>query len=172
MNEFKTPKLDLAEIRARLAEGRRPAFWKSLEEVAETDAFKAYLTHEFPRLADVLEGYSISRRAFMKLAGASLALAGLSACGGPPQEEILPYVHAPTDLVLGKPLFFATAITLGGFATGVLVESREGRPIKVEGNSQHPASLGATDVFAQASVLQLWDPDRSQAVNHRGRISN
>jgi MoCo/4Fe-4S cofactor protein with predicted Tat translocation signal len=172
MNEFKTPKLDLAEIRARLAEGRRPTFYKSLDEVAETDAFKAHVTHEFPRLADVIEGYSISRRAFMKLAGASLALAGLSACGGPPQEEILPYVHAPTDLVLGKPLFFATAVTLGGFATGVLVESREGRPIKVEGNSQHPASLGATDVFAQASVLQLWDPDRSQAVNHRGRISN
>ena len=77
----------------------------------------------------------------------------------------------PRRLVPGKPLFFATALPLSGFATGVLAESHMGRPTKIEGNPQHPASLGATDVFAQASVLTLYDPDRSQAVQQAGRIS-
>ena len=102
--------------------------------------------------------------------GASLALAGVSACTRQPAETIVPYVRAPEEIVPGRPLFFATAVTLGGYATGVLVESHEGRPTKIEGNPEHPASLGATDIFAQASILGLYDPDRSQALTHAGDI--
>ena len=103
--------------------------------------------------------------------GASLALAGLSACTRQPEEKIVPYVRAPEGSVPGKPLFFATAVPLGGFAHGVVVESHEGRPTKIEGNPKHPASLGATDAFTQASVLTLYDPDRSQVAINVGRIS-
>ena len=105
----------------------------------------------------------MDRRAFLKTMAASAALAG-AGCSGPPQEKILPYVQMPEMLVPGRPLFYASSFMRRGLAHGVLVESNMGRPTKVEGNPQHPASLGATDVFAQASILQLWDPDRSQAV--------
>ncbi len=117
----------------------------------------------------------MSRRRFLQLMGASLALAGLSGCGSaapaPTNEKIVPYVKQPEEIIPGKPLFFATAMPLAGFASGVLVESHEGRPTKIEGNPDHPASLGATDAFAQASILTLYDPDRSQVVAHAGRIS-
>ena len=109
--------------------------------------------------------------------GASLALAGVSGCSHQPAEKIVPYVRAPEEIVPGKPLFFATALTLGGYAIGVLVESHMGRPTKVEGNELHPASLGATDPFAQAADPDLYDPDRSQVVHradgrdqHLGRL--
>ncbi len=105
------------------------------------------------------------------MAAASLGLAGLSGCGlKPPQETIVPYVRAPAELVPGNPLYFATTMTLGGDAVGLLVESHEGRPTKIEGNQSHPASLGAADAMAQASVLSLYDPDRSQTVLYRGQI--
>ncbi len=113
----------------------------------------------------------VGRREFFKVMGTSLALAGLSACTQRPVEKIVPYVRQPEEIVPGNPLFFATAISLGGVATGVLVESHMGRPTKVEGNPQHPASLGATDAFAQASVLTLYDPDRAQTVSREGQIS-
>src|SRR5579863_1075700 len=102
--------------------------------------------------------------------GASLALAGLSACTRQPTETIMPYVRQPEEVIPGKPLFFATAVPLAAVAAGVLVESHLGRPTKVEGNPDHPASLGATDVFAQASVLELYDPDRSQTLTYLGDI--
>src|SRR5205823_3485745 len=92
----------------------------------------------------------LSRREFLKLMGGPLALAGLSACTKQPLEKIVPYVRQPEEIVPGRPLFFATAMTLGGYARGILVESHEGRPTKIEGNPDHPASLGATDVFMQA----------------------
>src|SRR5581483_7070807 len=115
----------------------------------------------------------VNRREFLRLMGASLALAGLSGCiTARPKEEIVPYVQAPENLVPGKPLFFATAMPLSGFATGLLVENHLGRPTKVEGNLQHPASLGATDVFAQASVLTLYDPDRAQTLTYLGDIQS
>jgi molybdopterin-containing oxidoreductase family iron-sulfur binding subunit len=108
--------------------------------------------------------------------GASLALAGLSGClspsPAPSNEKIVPYVTQPEEVVPGRPLFFATAMPLGGFARGVVAESHMGRPTKIEGNPQHPASLGAADVFMQASVLNLYDPDRSQAIHNAGIISN
>jgi molybdopterin-containing oxidoreductase family iron-sulfur binding subunit len=102
--------------------------------------------------------------------GASLALAGVSACTRQPTEKIVPYVRQPEELVPGKPLFFATAMAIGGVATGLLVESHEGRPTKVEGNPDHPGSLGATDVFAQAAILALYDPDRAQTLTNLGEI--
>ena len=114
-------------------------------------------------------GPPLDRRQFMQLAGASLAVSGLASCGRPPREVNLPYVHAPEHLVPGQPLFYATALPLDGFGRGVLVESDMGRPTKVEGNPEHPASRGGTDIFAQAAVLDLWDPDRSQQPLHQGR---
>ena len=114
--------------------------------------------------------HSAERRAFMKLLAASMALAG-AGCSGPPQEVIVPYVDMPERMVPGRPLYYATAFVHRGYAQGVLVESNMGRPTKVEGNPQHPASLGATSVFAQASVLQLWDPDRSQTVRQGETLS-
>ena len=140
--------------------------------MAATPEFEDLLQREFPRQAigwsedeDRVDG----RRNFLKLMGASLALAGLTACTRQPTEHIMPYVRQPEDLIPGKPLFYATATTLGGVANGVLAESHEGRPTKMEGNPEHPATLGACDAFRQASVLQLYDPDRAQAVTHGGR---
>ncbi|MGH8019607.1 MAG: 4Fe-4S dicluster domain-containing protein [Opitutaceae bacterium] len=104
----------------------------------------------------------LSRRRFLVIMSASLGLAGMAGCGRPPREKILPYVTAPESVVPGKPLFFATAMPWEGYARGILVESHLGRPTKVEGNPDHPASLGATDAITQASVLSLYDPDRSR----------
>ncbi|MGH7425859.1 MAG: TAT-variant-translocated molybdopterin oxidoreductase, partial [Candidatus Methylomirabilales bacterium] len=162
--------LDLALIRSRLAGLRGQEYWRSLEELAETEAFQEFVHREFPQDASVWID-PIGRRAFLKLMGAALALAGLGACTRQPDEKIVPYVRAPEDIIPGQPLFFATALTLGGIATGVLVESHMGRPTKIEGNPKHPASLGATDAFAQASVLTLYDPDRSQVLTKAGAIS-
>ena len=167
----KTIPLDLAAIRTRLQATHGQQYWRSLEEVANTTEFQTFLHREFPEQASEWHD-SVSRRRFLQLMGASLALAGLGACGRQPEEKIMPYVQAPEAIMVpGQPLYYATAMTLGGMAMGVLAESHMGRPTKIEGNPQHPASLGATDVFAQASVLTLYDPDRSQAVTHRGRIS-
>ena len=114
----------------------------------------------------------INRREFLRLMGASLALTGLAGCSlQQPVEQIVPYVRQPEELTPGEPLFYATAMTLGGYAQGLLVESREFRPTKVEGNPLHPASLGASDIFAQASVLSLYDPDRAKNVLYNGQIS-
>lgn len=163
------PPLDLAAIRARLASNGQ-AYWRSLEEVAGTKSFQEFLHREFPVDASVWED-GVSRRHFLKIMGASFALAGLGSCMRMPEEKIVPYVRAPEEMVPGIPLFYATAMTLGGYAIGLLVESHEGRPTKIEGNPLHPASLGATDLFAQASILTLYDPDRSQTVINAGEIS-
>ncbi len=163
--------LELSAVRAHLNGVKGKAYWRSLDELSETDEFEALLFNEFPRQAAALPD-KVTRRTFVKLMGASLAMAGLSGCGAwrQPQETIVPYVESPEFIVPGKPLFFATAMELGGVAMGLLVENHMGRPTKVEGNPDHPASLGATDVFTQASVLGLYDPDRSQAVMNQGRI--
>ncbi len=165
-------RVDLAAIRRKLASATGKQYWRSLEELAETDDFEWFLHNEFPRQSAAFgEGANgIERRDFLKLMGASLALAGLSACTRQPEEKIVPYVRQPEQIIPGRPLFFATAIPLGGIASGVLVESHMGRPTKVEGNPDHPASLGATDAFAQAAVLTLYDPDRSQVITNVGDI--
>ncbi len=161
--------LDLGAIRAKLAERQGRHYWRSLEEVAGTEEFAAFLHAEFPQQAEQWSD-GVGRRQFLKLMGASLALAGVSACTRQPAEKIYPYVKAPEEIVPGEPLFFATAMPVMGFASGVLVESHLGRPTKIEGNPEHPASLGATDAFAQASVLTLYDPDRSQVVRNVAEI--
>lgn len=163
-------RIDLAKIRARLAGTRGQHYWRSLEEVAETEEFKEFLHREFPKGASEWDD-SVSRRSFLKIMGASLALAGLTACRRQPVERIAPYVQAPEDFVPGKPLFFASAASLGGYATGVLVESHEFRPTRIDGNPNHPASLGGADVFTQAEILTMYDPDRSQQVLNDGAAS-
>ena len=110
----------------------------------------------------------VDRRAALQWLASGAALA-LASCGRP-AEEIVPYVEMPERLTPGIPLQFATALSLAGYARGVIVTSVEGRPIKVEGNPHHPASLGATDVFAQATVLTLYDPDRAKAVRQGDQI--
>lgn len=168
----KPEQLNLAAIRKRLEGARGREYWRSLEELAETEGFDELLHREFPRQASewVDNADGDSRRTFLKLMGASLGLAGLSACTKQPTEHIMPYVRQPAELIPGKPLFFATAMPFSGGATGLLVESHEGRPTKAEGNPEHPATLGACDIFAQASVLQLYDPDRSQVLSCDGEI--
>jgi MoCo/4Fe-4S cofactor protein with predicted Tat translocation signal len=147
-------------------------WWRTLEERAGDPAFRDFLQHEFPSLLPDFDAASdpVARRSFLKLLGASLGLAGVGACTRQPLEKIVPYVRQPEEIIPGKPLFFATAMPLGGVAAGLLVESHEGRPTKIEGNPLHPGSLGATDVFAQASILDLYDPDRSQTLRNFGEI--
>src|SRR6184192_3530566 len=161
--------MDFSAIRSRLAGAEGRLYWRSLGELADTPQFREYLHREFPEQASEWNDPK-GRRQFLKLMSASLALAGVGACTKQPPEKIIPYVRQPEDLVPGKPLFFATALPFAGVAAPVLVESHEGRPTKVEGNPQHPASLGATDAFAQADVLTLYDPDRAQTVMYRGEV--
>jgi molybdopterin-containing oxidoreductase family iron-sulfur binding subunit len=161
-------RLDLEEVRERLRTKKGPEYWRSLDELAETPEFEDLLHREFPRFASEWPA-GVSRRGFLQLTSASLALAGLTGCTRQPLEKIIPYVRQPEQLIPGKPLFFATALTHAGYATGVLAESHQGRPTKIEGNPDHPASLGSTDCFAQAAVLTLYDPERSQSILHNGR---
>ncbi len=160
--------LDLEGARERLAGSRGRDYWRSLEELAGDPAFEDLLRREFPRQASEW-GDGLDRRRFLQLAGASLALAGL-ACTRQPLERIVPYVRQPEGTIPGRPKLYATAMILGGYATGILVESHEGRPTKIEGNPDHPASLGATDALAQALVLGLYDPDRSQVLTELGEM--
>ncbi|HVS09224.1 MAG TPA: 4Fe-4S dicluster domain-containing protein, partial [Planctomycetota bacterium] len=147
------------------ADARRQ--WRSLRELSPQPAAPA----ESPRHDQVGAAGDLARREVLQLAGASLALAGLGACTRQPPETILPYASSPESIVPGKPLFFATAMPFASGALGILVESHMGRPTKIEGNPDHPSSLGAADVFAQAAVLGLCDPERSKAILHRGSIS-
>src|SRR5579864_4285656 len=167
----KKDKLDLASATAEIQKKNGPEFWRSLEELAGSSDFKEMMHREFPKGASEWLD-AVSRRGFLKLMGSSLALAGMTACTKQPFESIVPYVRQPEEFTPGRPMFYATAFTLGGYATPLLVTSREFRPIKIEGNDRHQASQGATDVFAQASLLDLYDPDRSQNVLHLGDISD
>jgi molybdopterin-containing oxidoreductase family iron-sulfur binding subunit len=160
---------DIQALRARLEDTRGRQYWRSLEALSETADFKEFLHREFPQNASEWLD-PVGRRGFLKLMGASLALAGVSACTRQPDEAIVPYVRQPEELVPGKPLFFATAMPFAGSGAGLLVESHEGRPTKIEGNPDHPSSRGATDLFAQAAILGLYDPDRSQTITHLGEI--
>jgi molybdopterin-containing oxidoreductase family iron-sulfur binding subunit len=154
------------------ANDAKKRFWRGLDELAETQEYKDFLHHEYPYGA-AKEVNSMGRRDVLKLMAASAALAGLTACTKLPTEKIVPYAQqSPEEFIPGKPLFYATAMPFGGLGTGLLVESHMGRPTKVEGNPAHPASLGAADIFAQASVLGLYDPDRSQVAIRNGRIGS
>jgi molybdopterin-containing oxidoreductase family iron-sulfur binding subunit len=152
-----------------LGAGDSRKFWRTLDEQIDDPAFQAFLHNEFPSQVEALTD-PVARRTFLRLMGASLALAGVGACTRQPVEKIVPYVRQPEELVPGQPLFFATAMTLGGVATGILVESHEGRPTKIEGNPLHPDSLGATDAYTQAAILDLYDPDRAKTLTNLGEI--
>jgi len=161
--------LDLETASARIAATKGPEYWRSLEELAGSAEFQEMVHREFPKGASEWVD-SVSRRGFLKLMGASMALAGMTACTKQPLEPIVPYVRQPEEVVPGRPLFFATAFTLSGYASPILVESHLYRPTKIEGNDRHPASLGGTDIFAQASILGLYDPDRSQTITYLGDV--
>ncbi len=165
------PDVDIADLRLAATGGNTPRFWRSLDELAQSAEFQAYSDHEFPHGAND-PAATLDRRELLKVMAASAAFAGLTGCTKLPTQHIVPYVKQPEEIIPGKPLFYATAVTLGGVATGVLVESHMARPTKIEGNPDHPASLGATDIFAQAAVLGLYDPDRSKAAVHDGRIGS
>jgi molybdopterin-containing oxidoreductase family iron-sulfur binding subunit len=164
--------LTLAEVRAKLDGKTGKRFWKNLDELAETPGFHEMLEQEFPRQAGAGEWVdAVSRRGFLKVMGASLALAGLAGCTKQPDEPIFPYVKAPEDLILGKPMYFATAHPFPTGAIPVLVKSDAFRPIKVDGNPDHPMTKGKSDPFTQATLLDLYDPDRSKEVRLRGEPS-
>src|SRR5277367_1547236 len=172
-------KLDLNSVRAKIdqatahdaaqieQEKTGPEYWRSLEELAGSENFQQALHREFPKGASEWVD-SVSRRGFLKVMGASLGLAGMTGCVRLPLEPIVPYVRQPENVIPGRPMYYATAVTLGGYASPVLVESHLGRPTKIEGNDLHPASLGGTDIFTQAAILGLYDPDRSQSVVSMG----
>ena len=165
----KKGKPDLESLRLEIDRAAKtgPEYWRSLEELAGSPAFQEALHREFPKGASEWVD-SVSRRGFLKVMGASMALAGMTGCVRLPLEPIVPYVRQPEEVIPGRPMFYATAMTLGGYASPLLVESHLGRPTKIEGNDLHPASLGGTDIFAQAHLLTMYDPDRSQSVTSMG----
>ena len=162
-----TPAIETAPPPAGSPPG--PQQWRGLEEYMDTPAFRDMLHREFPE--DSTEWTDpVSRRQFMTLMGASLALAGVVGCSPrpAPNRKIVPYVNQPEGITPGVPNYFATAALLSGVATGILVKSYEGRPVKIEGNPSHPGSKGGADAITQASILNLYDPDRSQTLTKNG----
>ncbi|MFZ5981504.1 MAG: TAT-variant-translocated molybdopterin oxidoreductase [Candidatus Zixiibacteriota bacterium] len=142
-------------------------YWRSLQEAAVSPEYRKRLKerYEADYHADRLSG--MTRRNFLTLMGASMALASVAGCRRP-VEKIIPYVTQPEEIIPGVPQYYATTMPFGNNAVGLLVQSREGRPIKIEGNPKHPSSLGATDFLTQASILGLYDPNRSKKVRHNG----
>ncbi len=159
--------MTLAAVRQELKGVKGKRYWKSVDELANTAEFQAAVEKEFPGSAQEWVD-PVSRRGFMKLMGASLALAGLAGCTKQPDEPIYAYVKQPEDLILGKPNYFATAHPFVTGAVPLLVKSDQYRPIKIDGNPEHPYNLGSSDPFTQATLLDLYDPDRSQHVTYRG----
>ena len=167
MNPFEERKtFDLAALRQRVGVKRGRDYWRSLNELADSEEFDEIIEREFPRQAGMLD--TLNRRDFLKVLGAALALAGMTACVPEPQEKILPYVNPPEAMIPGKSVYYASAMVEDGYARGVLIETTMGRPIKVEGNPLHPGSLGASDVFMQASILDLYDPERAHQIKNGG----
>jgi len=144
-------------------------YWRSLDDLADTPQFREFMHREFPAGATELLN-SDDRRHFLKVMGASMALAGLglTGCRRWPEEHVMPYAHRPEGRMPGVPVHYASGMELGGVGYGLLVTSYDGRPIKVEGNPEHPATRGATSAIMQASILNLYDPDRSRFPRHNG----
>jgi MoCo/4Fe-4S cofactor protein with predicted Tat translocation signal len=145
-------------------------YWRSLDELAQTPKFREWLTREFPEGASEMLG-AHSRRNLLKLMAASFGLAGLVACRRP-VEKILPQAKGVEDHIPGNPMYYATGFSQRGLTTGLIVEAHNGRPTKIEGNPKHPTSLGAASAYAQASILNLYDPNRSRSVMENGRRSD
>ena len=165
--QVEAKKLTLGEVREKLAQQKGPRFWRSIDELAETPEFGELVAKEFPSQASEWID-PVSRRTFLKVMGASMALAGLAGCTKQPDEPIYPYVTAPPDLTLGKPVYFASAFPFPSGAVPVLIKSAAYRPIKVDGNPEHPYIRGGSDPMTQATLLDMYDPDRSQHVLYRG----
>ncbi|MCC6264563.1 MAG: Fe-S-cluster-containing hydrogenase [Bryobacterales bacterium] len=158
-------------VHIRKADVRQPPrYWRTLSEYRNGEAFAERQAPEFTIPIDSLPPTQIDRRTVLSCLAASAALAGLSACTSLPEREIVPYVQQPEYLIPGKPRHYATAMQLGDRVIGLLAETHLGRPTKLEGNPNHPASLGATDIYAQAEILTLWDPYRAATVR-RGKDS-
>ena len=174
MSQEPNNSIDLAAARARLAKDGEKRLWQSLEQLSDTKDFREFSENEFPANTEFKRERfdGIGRRDVLKLMGASAALTGLGACTKLPTEHIVPYVRPPEEIIPGRPLFYASSVVSHGVATGVLVESHEGRPTKMEGNPEHPGSLGACDAQTMASILNMYDPDRSQSVLHDGRLTD
>ena len=149
-------------------------WWRSLDEVAATDDCQSHVSDEFPEGSGDLLATGNDRRNFLKIMGASMALAGLGVggCRRWPKEHIVPYAHRPEGTIPGNPEHYASCFDFGGISQGVLVTSNDGRPTKIEGNPEHPDSRGASDAFAQATILDLYDPDRSREVTYSGDSSS
>src|SRR3982750_2990021 len=160
-------KNNFALLRDKILKQDGKEYWRSLEEFVDAPEFAEFVSQEYPEHAETWDS-SLSRRNFVKVMGASLALAGLSGCIIQPPEKIVPYVRPQEEILPGRPLFFATSMTLSGLTMGLLAKSYDGRPIKIEGNPEHPNSQGSTDVRAQAALLDMYDPDRAQEVTYRG----
>ncbi len=159
--------MTLEQVRAELKGTAGKRYWRSLDELQNTPEFQAAVEKEFPSAAQEWVD-PVSRRGFLKIMGASMALAGLAGCTKQPDETIYPYVKAPEDLLLGKPMYFATANPLPTGAVPLLVKSDEFRPVKIDGNPDHAYNHGSSDVFSQGTLLDLYDPDRSQHVTYEG----
>ncbi|HVT99823.1 MAG TPA: TAT-variant-translocated molybdopterin oxidoreductase [Acidobacteriaceae bacterium] len=169
--QIEPKKLTLAEIRAKLANQKGKKFWRSVDELADSSEFAELVNKEFPSQASEWID-PVSRRGFLKVMGASMALAGLAGCTKQPDEPIYPYVTAPPDLTLGKPVYFASAFPFTTGAVPVLIKSAAYRPIKVDGNPEHPYVRGGSDPITQATLLDMYDPDRSQHILYRGETRN
>jgi MoCo/4Fe-4S cofactor protein with predicted Tat translocation signal len=159
--------MTLDEVRQELKGVKGKKYWRSIDELANTAEFQAAVEREFPSSAQEWVD-PVSRRGFMKLMGASLALAGLAGCTKQPDEPIYTYAKAPEDLILGKPMYFASAHPFLTGAVPLLVKSDQFRPIKVDGNPEHPYNRGSSDPYTQGTLLDLYDPDRSQKTLYRG----
>jgi molybdopterin-containing oxidoreductase family iron-sulfur binding subunit len=159
--------MTLEQVREKLKNVRGKRYWRSVDELANTPEFQAAVEKEFPGSPHGW-GDEVSRRGFLKFMGASAALAGLAGCTKQPDEPIYPYIKAPEDLILGKPMYFATAHPFVTGAVPLLVKTDQFRPIKIDGNPEHPYNQGGSDPFTQATLLDLYDPDRSQHVTYRG----
>jgi len=166
-HETENAPMTLAQVQAKLKGVKGKKYWRSIDELAGTPEFEAAVAKEFPDAAAEWVD-PVSRRGFLKLMGASMALAGLAGCTKQPDEPIYPYVKQPEDLVLGKANYFATAHPFPTGGVPLLVKSDAYRPIKVDGNPDHPYNLGSSDVFTQGTLLDLYDPDRSQHATLRG----
>ena len=146
-----------------------PNYWKSLNQIAQNDTYKNFADREFQEGASELAD-GLSRKSFLQIMGASIALAGLASCRRP-VEKILPYHKQPEQSVIGNPLYYATAMPFGGYLTGIVAESKEGRPTKLEGNPDQDSSGGKSNIFHQAAILGLYDPDRARKVRLNGEDS-
>jgi molybdopterin-containing oxidoreductase family iron-sulfur binding subunit len=153
-----------------MSKQQQQTYWRSLNELAKNDEYRKFVDREFPEDASELkDGYS--RRNFLQIMGASIALAGFAACRKP-VEKILPQTTMPEYSVAGKQVFYATSMPFLGYTTGLLVETNAGRPTKIEGNTEHPSSLGSTNLYQQAAILDMYDPDRSRGIKHNGESTS